>query len=164
MAAEIRRSAPMAWLMALMALGCAGAAEGGGVSDDAPALEAGPDAPQAKPVRMPELKPPPAEPVVQWRTCADADDCELRGSICAPLELSGPGVCREARAPEGAACKADANCELGLYCRGARGAMACRPCLKATGPGPDEVCNREPLSCDPDERGAIDAGCEVMPD
>jgi hypothetical protein len=101
-------------------------------------------------------RPLPQETVPQWRTCETDDDCELRGSVCEPLDVGGlVSVCRRERALPGEACTGDNGCELGLTCDAA--ASTCRPFDLRGG----ETNDRKPLSCEPDG-STVDAHCESV--
>lgn len=172
---------------ALSAAACAGAAEDGQPVTDA---EPAPLEPTSLSAQVIRLVPPaaalpaaPPAPPVQWRTCVADGDCLLRGSVCAPLELGGPGYCRSPRAAEGSECAhgvdvisdpsnpltptASDDCELGLVCAYANVPHSpLRRCARQCFGANDYACEVKPqhaLSCDPDAPGTVDAGCEVMP-
>lgn len=171
-------------LLTLTALGCGGAAdaelfEPGPTAVDGSALLTAaraaaaahePDAADPEPAtaaRAPRPAAAPAEPEAPaWRSCETDDDCELRTSVCGLLTEDGRGrVCRDPRLELGETCEHDNACELGLYCRRLTTSPVYECTTSGAGLGPMGTSGaRQPLSCSPDPRTQVDAGCEEVTD
>lgn len=160
--------------MALLTLACGGAASEDGAPPterELPTLPPEP-APAPEPVVTPEPEPEPAvtEPEPQAaepRGCSYDWQCQLRSSVCAPLEVGGDPVCRRPLVAAGDGCEKADDCEVGLVCTWAGipgdDARVCAVSCRSGADGTDTPClaeKRRPLACT-DTGRVVDVSCEV---
>lgn len=152
------------------ALACGQAADGpstpsmGDESQRVASDELAPAGDDVRPSSRPPREPAP-EPETTWRSCETDDDCELRDSVCMPLEAgSSETYCRRRLAALGESCRASDNCELGLVCSWT-GAVRdeSRHCALTCLDLDCQQDERLPLVCGGGDRPAVelDARCEA---